>query len=120
MRRERFAQPIGRKVPVGAFREHDSIQNTRIHSWYSSIHKTQSCRAGKNVVNDTLQGTLYNYSNSSVASNRAQVPKGTFYKYTLYEPMHPSPAPMPESAKLFRSDRFSSPITLQGKTLSHF
>jgi len=25
MRRERFAQPIGRKIPVGAFCEHDSI-----------------------------------------------------------------------------------------------
>jgi len=31
-------------------------------------------------VNDTLQGTLYNYSNSCFASNRAQVPRGTFYK----------------------------------------
>jgi hypothetical protein len=42
MRRECFAQPIGRKIPVGAFREHNSIQDTRIHSLFSSITKHSS------------------------------------------------------------------------------
>ncbi len=51
-------------------------------------------------MKDTLQGTLYNYSNSSVASNRAQVPIGILCRHTLYEPMRPRPVPMPECGQI--------------------
>jgi hypothetical protein len=96
MRCERFAQPVGRKIPVGAFCEHNSTQNTRRHSYFSFTREAQRCHAGRNVISDTLQGTLNNYRNSARASNRAQNPT----RHTLYEPMHPRPVLMPESAQI--------------------
>jgi hypothetical protein len=53
----------------------------------------QQRHAGRNVMSDTLQGTLYNYRNSYRASNRAQIPT----RHTLYEAMHARPVLMPES-----------------------